>query len=57
MDNFHVLQYFEHHMIEASNNGKDFYANSMLACACRENSDAFFFEVNGALELPDEISF
>ena len=56
MDNFHVLQYFEHLMIEASDNGKDFYANSMLACAFRENDDAFFFEVNGSLEY-DGIPF
>lgn len=57
MDNFHVLQYFEHLAIEASINGKDFYADSMHSWACHENSDAIFFEANGALELPNEIPF
>ncbi len=57
MNNFHVIQYFEHLAIEASINGKDFYADSMHSWACRENSDAIFFEANGALELPNEISF
>ena len=57
MDNFHVLQYFTHLMVEAFKDRKEFYGNSMCACALRESSDEYFFEINGALELPDEISF
>lgn len=57
MYNQHVFQYFTHFMVEAFKNGKEFYGNSMCACALRESSDEYFFEINGALELPDEISF